>query len=69
MNIQVQKQYLPPVIIDWLTRLNDTNTPRHVRDNTYLMLDNLLSVVQQELISYKTSKDNYSNRQKKDGRK
>lgn len=45
---------IPPLIEGWLEELNKPTTPRHVKDNRYLMLEELNRVINISLINYRS---------------
>lgn len=61
------KYTLPPNINDWITKLNDTTVPLHVRENLRMMLENVRDACSQELDRYKLVQNKPVGKQKKKG--
>lgn len=55
---------LPPIIQDWLHKLNDPTQSQGVRDNYYMNLDYMTQVVNKGLEQYRINKSQQSYRRK-----
>ena len=48
---------IPPIISDWISKINDTTTPVHVKENYILMLENLIRVSEKTVSNYRLARD------------
>lgn len=44
---------IPPIIADWLGKLNNPSEPTHIRDNYRMMIENVVEACNSELTKYK----------------
>jgi hypothetical protein len=63
--IKMSKYNLPPIIEDWIDKLNDTNIPMHIRENYAMMLTNVKTACETELSKYSHFKNAMSVRRKR----
>lgn len=50
---------IPPIIQDWINKLNDKNTNIHLRDNVRMMLENVRNACDNEIKKF--SSERFSN--------
>ena len=47
---------VPPIIQDWINKINDSNTPFHVKENICMMLDNVKDACGKEVDKHRKNK-------------
>lgn len=47
---------VPPIISDWLEKINNKSNPLHVRDNIAMMLENVSQACSTAVSTYRNSK-------------
>jgi len=53
------KHIVPPIIENWIETIRNPNSPQHVKDNIIMMLESVVSACQEEIIKYRTARQNY----------
>lgn len=55
---------IPPIVSDWLQKLNDEKQPLHVRDNYCMMIEHMANVCQKQVDMYRMASKQPPKRQR-----
>jgi len=56
---------IPPIVSDWLQKLNDEKQPLHVRDNYCMMIEHMANVCQKQVDIYRMSTKSVAKKQQR----